>query len=67
MFHIKNGLLNSIELLNKKDKSEFLYYVNNKTVIISCQFRIDGIMLCIGRADISQLSLVIINLSHFLL
>lgn len=31
MFHIKNGLLNSIELLNKKDKSEFLYYVNNKT------------------------------------
>ncbi len=31
MFHIKNGLLNSIELLNKKDRNEFLYYVNNKT------------------------------------
>ncbi len=31
MFHIRNGLLNSIELLNKKDKNEFLYYVNNKT------------------------------------
>ena len=31
MFHVKNGLVDSIKLLNKRDREDFLKYVENQT------------------------------------